>query len=147
MIIPILASAAFASPLFACADPREIGQVADHFDVVQQRQDRAELEALVDPDLIYINGRGELKTRQDFFDVSLAPVQSVEPFLITERRIVPLGEGAAAVSGLGQVTGVSVQGQRFDMRLRFMDVFSCRDGRWRVVAVQVTPAAETGDAR
>lgn len=51
---------------------------------------------------------------------------------------------AARILGdVGLVTGVSqlrghAEGERFDLRLRFLDVYAWRDGRWELMASQDT---------
>lgn len=135
----LAATSAASGSALACADPLTIEEAADRFDALQQAQDRPGLEAMVAPDLTYINGRGELRSRADFFAATMAPVESLAPFVISERRIIDLGRDGAAVSGLGVVTGVAVDGSAFSATIRFMDLFACIDDRWSVVAVQVTP--------
>lgn len=61
-------------------------------------------------------------------------------------RVMALGQTelrAQVVGGAGLVTGVSEYqgsqgGERFDFRLRFLDVYAWRDGSWQLIASQDT---------
>jgi ketosteroid isomerase-like protein len=55
---------------------------------------------------------------------------------VSDVALRVLGE-VGLVAGVSQLRG-HTQGERFDMRLRYLDVYAWRDGRWELVASQDT---------
>ena len=45
----------------------------------------------------------------------------------------------AMVTGIYHTTGTDEAGKAFDRRLRYIDTFAKRDGRWQIVSSQGTP--------
>jgi ketosteroid isomerase-like protein len=55
---------------------------------------------------------------------------------VSDLALRVLGE-IGLVAGVSRLRG-HTEGERFDMRLRFLDVYAWRDGRWELVASQDT---------
>jgi hypothetical protein len=63
----------------------------------------------------------------------------VASLLQSDLRVRVLGE-AGLVAGINVMRGQQGH-ERFDLRLRFLDVYAWRDGRWQLVASQDTRLA------
>lgn len=59
---------------------------------------------------------------------------------VSDMALRVLGE-IGLVAGVSRLRG-HTDGERFDMRLRFLDVYAWRDGRWELVASQDTRLPE-----
>ena len=107
------------------------------FDDAQFRHDRGALERFLAPDFLFIARSGEALTRSDFIAGATTPGEKLEPFVIRDHRIEPLGVDGGVVSGEGIIRGTH-DGKPFSSHFRYADVFARRCGKWVVVYVQVT---------
>ena len=124
-----------AAPPDASAD--ELRRVADRFDRAQIEQDRATLEAMTAPGLVFVDSDGVRRDRAQFIAGWLAPGLRFEPIEVTDRYIMPLGPDAGVVGGEVVLRGTSGS-QPFASRIRFSDTFRRVDGRWQAVHIQAT---------
>lgn len=108
------------------------------FDEAQFRGDVVTLERFLAPDFFYVRGSGQVAGRREFIANFSDPTQHLDPFIITERRIVPLGRDAVVVVADGVISGTAT-GSPFREHFRYADTFVRRGDRWQVVFVQVTP--------
>lgn len=128
--------------LTAAAQPREGGSVdaaSCAFDEAQSRGDVAALERFLAPDFLYVRGSGRVASRRAFIANFSDRTQRLDPFVITDRRVVPLGRDAV-VAADGVISGTAA-GRPLREHFRFAGTFVRRGGRWQVVYVQVTPVA------
>lgn len=134
---------AFATPfLLAGAAERNVPvetlrDVADRFDRAQIEQDRAALEEMTAPDLVFVGSDGARQDRTQFIAGWLAPGVRFEPISVTDRYFIPLGPDAGVVGGEVVLRGTSGS-QSFASRIRFADTFRRIDGRWQAVHIQAT---------
>lgn len=128
----LLAAAAPASP------EAEIATASRAFDEAQLHGDRAVLERMLARDMLFVRGSGLATGRAAFLDSFASGRLALEPFVITDRRVIPLGPDAGIVAAEGTIRGRE-DGKPFVERFRYADIFQRRDGRWQVVYVQVTP--------
>jgi ketosteroid isomerase-like protein len=116
---------------------RTLTEASQAFDDAQLHHDRAALERFLAPDFVFIARSGEALKREDFIAGATTPGEKLEPFVIRDHRIEPLGRDGGVVSGEGLIRGTR-NGKRFSSHFRYADVFARRNGRWLVVYVQVT---------
>lgn len=136
----------FAAALAAAAPDvsvETLRQIADRFDQTQIGQDRAGMEAMTAPDLVFVGSNGVRQTREQFIAGWLEPGTRYEPITITDRYFLPLGPDSGVVGGDTVVRGTA-NGQLFAVRIRFADTFRRINGEWRAVHIQATrvPAAQ-----
>lgn len=83
-----------------------------------------------------IDGSGRILSKAEVLAQSFSGDRQVTSGQIDEISVRPFGNWAI-VTGRTQIVG-RFGGQDMEITLRFTDVFSCRDGRWRVEASQAT---------
>ena len=136
-----------AAMLAAAAAPdvsvETLRTIADRFDQTQIGQDRAGMEAMTAPDLIFVGSNGVRQSREQFIAGWLEPGIRYEPITITDRYFLPLGPDSGVVGGDTVVRGTA-NGEAFAVRIRFADTFRRINGQWRAVHIQATrvPAAQ-----
>jgi ketosteroid isomerase-like protein len=133
LVAPTLALAGALPPGLAAA--------AHAYDAAQVQGDRAALERLVADDYVLVNGAGVVQSKADLISGYVAPGFKLDPFVIEEPVEKVLGD-TALLGGRVNMTGVD-GGQRFALTVRFVDTWTRRDGRWRVVYSQVTRVAKS----
>lgn len=114
--------------------PPELAKAAADYDQAQIHSDRAGLEKALADDWILANSAGKTQTKQEFIAESVAPGSSVEPYTVQDETIRVWGDGAT-LAGLVDYKGKS-EGKPFQVRIRFVDVWRKKDGRWQVVYTQ-----------
>lgn len=132
-MLAVLLAAAIAATL-----PADLAKAAHDYDQAQVKSDRAELERLIAPDYRLQNSSGAVQDKTSFIADQIAPGYRLDPFKIEEPVAKVMG-GVALLGGVATVTGAS-EGQPYKVRLRFVDVWHRRDGRWVVVFSQATRA-------
>lgn len=123
----------------AAPDPQTgtLAEASQAFDDAQFHHDKAAIDRFLAPDFVFVTRKGAVLHRDDFIAGSTTPGEVLEPFVITDHRIVPLGGDGGVVSGDGLTRGTQ-DGAPFVSHFRYADVFARRGGRWLVVYVQVT---------
>lgn len=111
---------------------------ADAFDRAQLTQDAVALNEMVADELVFIDGSGKRLGKKDFIAGWTAPGDRFDPVVLTDRKVIALGDDAAIVNAETILSGTS-SGQRFATRIRFADTFRRVGGKWRAVHIQVTP--------
>jgi ketosteroid isomerase-like protein len=114
--------------------PPDLAKAAADYDQAQIHSDRAGLEKALADDWVLANSAGKTQTKQDFITESVAPGSSVEPYTVQDETIRVWGDGAT-LAGLVDYKGKS-EGKPFQVRIRFVDVWRKKDGRWQVVYTQ-----------
>lgn len=120
--------------------PADLATAAHDYDVAQVTSNRAELERLIAPDYLLHNSGGQVQDKTSFIADQIAPGYKLEPFLVEEKVEKVMGD-TAILGGVARAKGTS-GGQPYDVRLRFIDVWAKRDGRWVVVFSQATRAPQ-----
>ena len=111
---------------------------ADAFDRAQLTQDAVALNEMVADELVFIDGSGKRQGKKEFIAGWTAPGDRFDPVVLTDRKVIALGDDAAIVNAETILGGTS-GGQRFTTRIRFADTFRRVGGKWRAVHIQVTP--------
>jgi len=125
----------------AVALPADLAKAAHEYDAAQVASDRAALERLIAPDYQLHNSQGKVQDKQSFIADQIAPGYKLEPFAIEEKVEKVMGD-TAILGGVARARGTS-GGEPYDVRLRFIDVWAKRGGRWVVVFSQATRAPKS----
>jgi ketosteroid isomerase-like protein len=115
--------------------PAELAARVHAYDEAQIKGDKAALEDLVADDYVLLNSRGQRQTKADLIRDYTKPGFKLEPFVVEEPVEIVWKDGAV-MGGVARVRGVD-DGQPFDLRLRFSDIWAKRDGKWRVIYTHV----------
>ncbi|MBW8815139.1 MAG: nuclear transport factor 2 family protein [Caulobacterales bacterium] len=118
----------------AAALPTDLAQAVHDYDVAQVKSDKAALERLLAPDYQLANSSGKVETKDEFIADQLAPGYKLNPFTV-EAPIERVMGDVALMGGVADLSGTD-GGKAFSVRLRFLDVWQKRDGRWQVVFTQ-----------
>jgi len=118
--------------------PADLAARVHAYDQAQVQGDKAALEDLVADDYVLINSRGQRQTKKDLIHDYTKPGFKLEPFVIEEPVEVVWNDGAV-MGGVARIRGVD-DGQAYDLRLRFSDIWAKRNGKWRVIYTHVNRA-------
>jgi len=118
--------------------PPDLAAAVAAYDQAQIDGNRAELERLVADDYLLINSSGRTETKAQLISDYTAPGFDLEPFTI-ERPIEKVWGDGAVMGGVATIRGTD-GGKRYELRLRFADVWAKRNGRWQVIYTQVAKA-------
>jgi hypothetical protein len=128
--------AVLASALLA-AQSGSLEAAAQAFDDAQLHHDRAAISGFLAPDFQYVTRKGLLLGRDAFITNTTDPNETLEPFVVSDHRVLQLGPDAGIASGDTIVRG-TLNGKPFADRFRYADVFARKNGLWLVVYTQVT---------
>jgi ketosteroid isomerase-like protein len=118
--------------------PSDLAAAVAGYDKAQVDGDRAALEHWLADDYLLINSRGQAETKAQLIADYTAPGFDLEPFTV-EQPIEKVWSGGAVMGGIASLRGTD-SGKRYDVRLRFADVWAKRNGRWQVVYTQAAKA-------
>ena len=118
--------------------PPDLAAAVAAYDKAQIDGNRAELERWLADDYLLVNSRGQLETKAQLIADYTAPGFDLEPFTI-EEPVEKVWNDGAVMGGIGTLRGTD-GGKRFEMRLRFADIWAKRNGRWQVIYTQVAKA-------
>lgn len=118
--------------------PPDLAAAARAFDQAQVHSDRAALERLLADDYLLSNSADEHETKAEFIRDYTAKGFTFEPFTI-EQPVQRVWHDGAVLGGIVEAKGMS-DGKRYDVRLRFVDVWAKRGGKWQVVFTQADHA-------
>lgn len=134
MLALILAAA--ASP--SAQVPPDLAAAVAAYDKAQSDGDRAALQRWIADDYLLVNGQGQVESKAKLIADYTAPGFDLEPFTV-EQPVEQVWKDGAVMGGIATIRGTA-SGLRFDIRLRFADVWAKRNGRWQVVYTQVAKA-------
>jgi len=132
MLSLLLAAAA------AATIPADLAAAVHGYDQAQIRGNKAELERWLADDYLLVNSSGQTETKAQLIADYTAPGFKIEPFTIEQPVEKVWGDGAV-MGGIATLKGTD-GGQRFELRLRFADIWAKRNGRWQVTYTQVAKA-------
>ena len=132
MLALLLAAAASAHV------PPDLAAAVHAYDKAQIDGNRAELERWVADDYVLVNSSGKVENKSKLIADYTAPGFDLEPFTV-EQPVEKAWKDGAVMGGVATIRGSS-DGQRFEMRLRFADIWAKRSGRWQVIYTQVAKA-------
>jgi hypothetical protein len=120
--------------------PPDLAKAAHDYDEAQVHSDKAALERLLADDYRLQNSSGAVQDKASFIADQVAPGYSLKPFNIEEPIERVMGD-VALLGGVATLNGTD-GGKPYTVRLRFMDVWQKRAGRWVVVFTQATRAPQ-----
>ena len=132
MLSLLLAAAA------AATIPADLAAAVHGYDQAQIRGNKAELERWLADDYLLVNSSGQIETKAQLIADYTAPGFKIEPFTIEQPVEKAWGDGAV-MGGIATLKGTD-GGKRFELRLRFADIWAKRNGRWQVTYTQVAKA-------
>jgi hypothetical protein len=118
--------------------PPDLTAAVVAYDKAQVDSNKAELERWLADDYLLINSSGKTETKSQLIADYTAPGFDLEPFTIEQKVEKVWGDGAI-MGGIATLRGTD-GGQRYEVRLRFADIWAKRAGRWQVVYTQVAKA-------
>jgi hypothetical protein len=132
-MLTLLLAAAAASHV-----PPDLAAAVHGYDQAQIHGNRAELQRWLADDYLLVNSSGQTETKAQLIADYTAPGFTLEPFTI-EHPVEKVWAGGAVMGGIATLRGTD-GGKRYEMRLRFADVWAKRHGRWQVIYTQVAKA-------
>ena len=111
--------------------PADLAARVHAYDEAQIKGDKVALEDLLADDYVLVNSRGQRQSKADLIRDYTKPGFRLEPFTIDEPVELAWSDGAV-MGGVATLRGVD-DGQAFEVRLRFSDIWAKRQGRWRVI--------------
>jgi len=118
--------------------PPDLAAAVHGYDKAQVDGDRKQLERWLADDYLLVNSSGATETRAQLIADYTAPGFDLEPFTI-EQPVEKVWKDGAVMGGIATIRGTD-GGQRYEMRLRFADIWAKRNGRWQVIYTQVSKA-------
>jgi|SRR4051794_2272404 ketosteroid isomerase-like protein len=100
--------------------------------------DRAQLEALLAPELSYGHSSGKIENRQEFVDNFLSGSLMPRSIELSERRVTVVGNDAIVRHNF-TAEAVNKAGQVMPIRIGMMEVWQKRGGNWVLLAHQAYP--------
>jgi ketosteroid isomerase-like protein len=142
-LIASLAAAALLSPGAQGADPdtsipKDLAARVHAYDQAQVKGDKAALEDLLADDYVLVNSRGQRETKAELVHDYTKPGFKLEPFVVEDPVELVWNDGAV-MGGVARIKGVD-DGQAYDVRLRFSDIWAKRGGKWRVIYTHASRA-------
>jgi hypothetical protein len=122
----------------AAAVPADLAAAVAAYDKAQIDGNRAELERWLADDYLLLNSSGRTETKAQLIADYTAPGFDLEPFTV-EQPIEKVWNGGAVMGGIATLRGTDA-GKKYEIRLRFADVWAKRNGRWQVLYTQVAKA-------
>ena len=132
MLALLLAAAASAHV------PPDLAAAVHGYDKAQVDGDRKQLERWLADDYLLVNSSGATETKAQLIADYTAPGFDLEPFTV-EQPVEKVWKDGAVMGGIATIRGTD-GGQRYEMRLRFADIWAKRNGRWQVIYTQVSKA-------
>ena len=136
-----LAAVLLATASAAAALPPDLAAAAKAYDQAQVTSDKAALKRLLADDYRLFNSSGQVQDKAAFIADSTAPGFRMEPFHVEEPLETVMGD-TALLGGVATLKGIDA-GKPFTARLRFMDVWAKRGGKWVVIFTQATRVPAT----
>lgn len=122
---------AAASPTHSPHVPPDLAAAVAAYDKAQVEGDRGELERWLADDYVLVNSRGQVEDKAKLIADYTAPGFKIEPFTV-EQPVERVWKDGAVMGGVATLRGTD-NGERFEVRLRFADIWAKRNGRWQVV--------------
>ncbi len=118
--------------------PPDLAAAVAAYDKAQIDSNRAELERWLADDYLLVNSSGATETKAQLIADYTAPGFDLEPFTV-EQPVERVWTDGAVMGGIATIRGTD-GGKRYEMRLRFADIWAKRNGRWQVIYSQVAKA-------
>ena len=104
------------------------------------KSDPAPIAEMVAEDWTGVSPEGKVQTRADM--LSEVKKSKLTKSAVSDMRVRMLDADAAVVTGIWSGAGTDPAGKKFDMSIRWIDVFVKKDGKWKCVSSQATAIAK-----
>ena len=118
--------------------PSDLAAAVHGYDKAQVDGDRKQLERWLADDYLLVNSSGATETKAQLIADYTAPGFDLEPYTV-EQPVEKVWKDSAVMGGIATIRGTD-SGKRYELRLRFADIWAKRNGRWQVVYTQVSKA-------
>lgn len=135
--VAVASALGFSAPAVAGPPADELRALAHAADQAQIHGDRAALERLVADDFTMVGGSGGRGDKAHLIAIFTDPEVTLEPYVVGEPFLIPLGDQAAILGGKVTMKGLD-HGKPWSQTFRYADTWLERAGRWQVVYTQVT---------
>ena len=128
----------YALPPMATAAPLppDLAKAVADYDAAQIRGDGMALQRLLAEDYTLVNSSGETESKAQLIADYTAPGYKLDPFAVREP-IEKVWADGAVMGGVATLTGID-GGKRFEVTLRFADIWAKRRGIWQVIYTHVS---------
>jgi Domain of unknown function (DUF4440) len=116
--------------------PPELAKAVADYDAAQIKGDGAELKRLLADNYTLLNSSGTIESKAQLIADYTAPGYKLDPFVVREP-IEKVWASGAVMGGIATLSGVD-GGKRFEVTLRFADVWAKRHGVWQVIYTHVS---------
>ncbi len=116
---------------------RTIGESEDARFRAQVNQDTLALKNLLADDLMYIHSNALAETKQDFINSVKTGNITYQSMQTEGQRSIRMYGKAGVCNGIVHVTGL-LNGNPFDIRLRYTAIYFKQKGGWKLVSWQST---------
>lgn len=130
-VLSLAAAAAHAAPL-----PPDLAKAVADYDAAQIKGDGAELKRLLAEDYTLINSSGTIENKAQLIADYTAPGYKLDPFAVRDP-IEKVWADGAVMGGIATLSGTD-GGKRFEVTLRFADIWAKRHGAWQVIYTHVS---------
>jgi Domain of unknown function (DUF4440) len=116
--------------------PSDLARAVAAYDAAQINGDGAELRRLLAEDYTLVNSSGETESKAQLIADYTAPGYKLDPFAVREP-IEKVWADGAVMGGVATLSGID-GGKRFEVTLRFADIWAKRRGIWQVIYTHVS---------
>jgi ketosteroid isomerase-like protein len=108
--------------------------------LAQLQSDTADLEALIDPDLVFTGLDGQLIGREDDIALHETPGFSITRMDVLDRKIIDLGEVVTVIVLMDAIAVMN--GAEQAAKIRYTRIWKRGDGGWRLAAGHMSALQE-----
>ena len=137
LLAALLPWGAFA---YAAVLPPDLAKAVADYDTAQIKGDGAELKRLLADDYTLLNSSGAIESKAQLIADYTAPGYTLDPFVVREP-IEKVWASGAVMGGVATLSGLD-GGKRFEVTLRFADIWAKRHGVWQVIYTHVSKPGE-----
>jgi hypothetical protein len=116
--------------------PPDLAKAVADYDAAQIHGDGTALQRLLAEDYTLVNSSGETESKAQLIADYTAPGYKLDPFAVREP-IEKVWTDGAVMGGVATLTGID-GGKRFEVTLRFADIWAKRRGIWQVIYTHVS---------
>jgi ketosteroid isomerase-like protein len=134
--MPALVMTLFAAASPAWANEAEVRAAQEARFAATLKGDLAALQTLIGDDLIYTHSSAKVETKQEFLDLLKSGFYQYKAITPSDLRVRVYGD-TALVNGVAEIDVVN-DGTPRHIKLRFLEAWVKRGGRWQLTTWQST---------
>jgi ketosteroid isomerase-like protein len=137
-------AASSASPRVGGAGlPSDLERAWDDYNQATIRKDIGKLAALVTDDYMLVNSDSSVQDKKSYLADFEAPGFKLDPYKV-EQPVRRMWENSGLTGGVFDLTWTQ-DGRHQERRLRFVHVWTRKDGRWRIAYTQLTRTPQVSE--